>query len=42
MVLSSARTVTDEPIRYPSGAAARVTAIAITLVTPPHHGPAPR
>jgi quercetin dioxygenase-like cupin family protein len=31
MVLSSARTVTDEPIRYPSGAAARVTAIEITL-----------
>jgi quercetin dioxygenase-like cupin family protein len=31
MVLSSARTVTDQPIRYPSGAATRVTAIEITL-----------
>jgi quercetin dioxygenase-like cupin family protein len=31
MVLSSARTVTDQPIRYPSGAATRVTAMEITL-----------
>lgn len=31
MVLSSARTVTDEPIRYPSGVATRVTAVEITL-----------
>src|SRR5712691_12361225 len=31
LVLSTGTTVTDEPIRYPSGAGARITAVEITL-----------
>jgi len=31
MVLSTGKTVTDEPIRYPTGAPAKITAVEITL-----------
>jgi quercetin dioxygenase-like cupin family protein len=31
MVLSTSKTVTDEPIRYPTGAPAKITAVEITL-----------